>query len=262
MRWLPCSSVTAPAGRKERAEYARSLPRSSIAAHVSVAERLHRSVDRRLDRSIGYYPLAIRLSLRHGFHRERMAPGHENWMLDSSRVGPLPRWDRLERRMAAWHYRPDAIRASRAPRAYASRLRRTRALERPAAGRRSVPRVGASPRHSDRRARRELGSHGRQGSDRALLRRLHRPERDDAGRPDPVSRDRARTDRGHGLAANRRLCAPASPRGLRRRPSGHSTSTRRSRSSPSWGTHRRTRPSRIASSSESFGGGRRRVADA
>ena len=62
-------------------------------AHVSVAERLHRSVDRGLDRSIGYYPLAIRLSLRHGFHRERMAPGHENWMLDSSRVGPLPRWD-------------------------------------------------------------------------------------------------------------------------------------------------------------------------
>ena len=75
-----------------------------VAPHVSVAERLHRSVDRRLDRSIGYYPLAIRLSLRHGFHRERMSPGHENWMLDSSRAGPLPRWDRLERRMAVWHY--------------------------------------------------------------------------------------------------------------------------------------------------------------
>ena len=71
---------------------------------ASAPERLHRSVDRRLDKSFGYYPLAIRLSLRHGFHRERMAPGHENWMLDSSRAGPLPRWDWFERRLAAWHY--------------------------------------------------------------------------------------------------------------------------------------------------------------
>jgi hypothetical protein len=71
---------------------------------VSLLRRLHRGVDRRLDRWLGYYPLAIRLSFRHGFHRERMAPGHENWMLDSSRVGPLPRWGWLERRMARWHF--------------------------------------------------------------------------------------------------------------------------------------------------------------
>jgi hypothetical protein len=37
-----------------------------VSAHVSVAERIHRGMDRRLDGSIGYYPLAIRLSLRHG----------------------------------------------------------------------------------------------------------------------------------------------------------------------------------------------------
>ena len=181
-----------------------------VPERVSVAERLHRSVDRWLDRSIGYYPLAIRLSLRHGFHRERMAPGHENWMLDSSRVGPLPRWDRLERRMAAWHFGPDALRATRSQRAHAPRLQRTRAVERPAAVRRPVPRGGASPPHSDRRARRELGSHGRQGRDRTLLRRLHRPERDDAGRPDPLPRDRPRANRGHRLAADRRLRAHAS----------------------------------------------------
>jgi hypothetical protein len=83
---------------------------------VTVVERLHRAVDRRLDNAIGYYPLAIRLNLRHGFHRERMAPGHENWMLDSSRVGLLPRSDRLERWMARWHfgmtrYVPRALRA-------------------------------------------------------------------------------------------------------------------------------------------------------
>jgi hypothetical protein len=71
---------------------------------VPLPQRLHRGVDRRLDRWAGYYPLAIRLNRRHGFHRERMAPGHENWMLDSSRSGPLPRWDWLERRMAKWHF--------------------------------------------------------------------------------------------------------------------------------------------------------------
>ena len=84
---------------------------------VSAVERLHRALDRWLDGWLGYYPLAIRLSLRHGFHRERMAPGHENWMLDSSRAGPLPRWHWLERRMAAWQfgrtrYVPRALRNS------------------------------------------------------------------------------------------------------------------------------------------------------
>jgi hypothetical protein len=91
-----------------------------VSAHVSVAERIHRGMDRRLDGSIGYYPLAIRLSLRHGFHRERMAPGHENWMLDSSRRGPLPRWDPLERRMADWHFG----RARYVPRVLRDRMRR------------------------------------------------------------------------------------------------------------------------------------------
>jgi UDP-N-acetylglucosamine:LPS N-acetylglucosamine transferase len=84
---------------------------------VPAAERVHRGVDRRLDRALGYYPLAIRLSLRHGFHPERMAPGHENWMLDSSRVGALPRWGWLERLMESWHFGcfrhvPSALRAA------------------------------------------------------------------------------------------------------------------------------------------------------
>ena len=43
---------------------------------VPAAERVRRNVDRRLDRALGYHPLAIRLNLRHGFHRERMAAGH------------------------------------------------------------------------------------------------------------------------------------------------------------------------------------------
>ncbi len=61
-------------------------------------------LDARLDTWLGYYPLAIRLNYRHGFHLERMQPGHPNWMLDSSRAGPLPRWAWLERAMERWHF--------------------------------------------------------------------------------------------------------------------------------------------------------------
>lgn len=67
-------------------------------------ERFHQRVDRTLDRHAGYYPLAIRLNYRHGFHLERMEPGHRNWMLDSARVGRLPRWSWVERWMERWHF--------------------------------------------------------------------------------------------------------------------------------------------------------------
>lgn len=77
-----------------------------VPAEVGLVERAVRRVDRGLDAKVGYYPLAIRLNRRHGFHRERMQPGHSNWMLDSARVGPLPRWDWVERAMERWHYGP------------------------------------------------------------------------------------------------------------------------------------------------------------
>jgi hypothetical protein len=67
-------------------------------------ERVVRRVDGALDRQLGYYPLAIRFNDRHGFHLERMEPGHPNWMLDSSRRGWLPRWRWLERAMEKWHF--------------------------------------------------------------------------------------------------------------------------------------------------------------
>jgi UDP-N-acetylglucosamine:LPS N-acetylglucosamine transferase len=69
-----------------------------------IPERTARRVDGWLDRRIGYHPLAIRLNHRHGFHTERMAPGHPNWMLDSDRVGPLPRWGPLDAAMERWHF--------------------------------------------------------------------------------------------------------------------------------------------------------------
>jgi UDP-N-acetylglucosamine:LPS N-acetylglucosamine transferase len=68
-----------------------------------LGERAARRADAWLDRRVGYHPVAIRLNYRHGFHLDRMEPGHPNWMLDSSRIGPLPRWARVERAMERWH---------------------------------------------------------------------------------------------------------------------------------------------------------------
>jgi CDP-Glycerol:Poly(glycerophosphate) glycerophosphotransferase len=75
-----------------------------LSARGGIRVRAARRLDRFLDRHAGYYPLAIRLNYRYGFHLERMAPGHHNWMLDSARVGPLPRWTWVERAMARWHF--------------------------------------------------------------------------------------------------------------------------------------------------------------
>jgi UDP-N-acetylglucosamine:LPS N-acetylglucosamine transferase len=74
------------------------------AGPVDARKKLARRLDRALDGQLGYYPLAIRLNDRHGFHGARMEPGHPNWMLDSDRRGWLPRWDRLERAMERWHF--------------------------------------------------------------------------------------------------------------------------------------------------------------
>ncbi len=76
------------------------------AARGARSERAARRIDRWLDRQVGYHPLAIRLNRRHGFHTERMQPRHPNWMLDSARAGPLPRWGFLERAMQRWHFSP------------------------------------------------------------------------------------------------------------------------------------------------------------
>ncbi len=78
--------------------------RDLAAGRVGVGEKIHRRMDRWLDRRIGFYPLSLRLSLRNGFHRERMRPGHPNWFLDPTLAGPLPRWPFLDPLMARWHY--------------------------------------------------------------------------------------------------------------------------------------------------------------
>src|SRR5262245_53445619 len=61
-----------------------------LPARVGAREKVLRRTDTWLDDRIGFYPLAIRLNLRHGFHLERMQRGHKNYGLDLARVGPLP----------------------------------------------------------------------------------------------------------------------------------------------------------------------------
>jgi CDP-Glycerol:Poly(glycerophosphate) glycerophosphotransferase len=96
--------------REEGADWAprvrgRVLYRTDLAPlEVGTGERVVRRVDRLLDRQLGYYPLAMRLNYRHGFHGERMAPGHPNWMLDSDRDSFVPRWGSVERAMERWHF--------------------------------------------------------------------------------------------------------------------------------------------------------------
>ena len=89
---------------------------------VGIGASIWRRVDRWFDRQIGFYPLALRVSLRHGFHRERMRAGHRNTFLDPTKAGPLPRWAWLERLMMRWHY--GTLRYL--PRALTGRLRRER----------------------------------------------------------------------------------------------------------------------------------------
>jgi len=85
----------------ERAGAIRTIPAAELRTD---AEPLQRRLDRRLDNVIGFYPLSLRQTLRHGFNRERMQPGHQNWFLDPERAGPLPQSARLDRALLRWHY--------------------------------------------------------------------------------------------------------------------------------------------------------------
>jgi UDP-N-acetylglucosamine:LPS N-acetylglucosamine transferase len=81
-----------------------ALDGADLTAPTGRGDRVLGRLDTWLDRRLGYHPLAIRLNRRHGFHSDRMQPGHPNWMLDSDRDGPLPRWPWLERGMERWFF--------------------------------------------------------------------------------------------------------------------------------------------------------------
>ncbi len=81
------------------------VPRSELLPwKPPVPEKARRKVDTWLDRQIGFFPLAIRFNERHGFHAERMMPGHPNRILDSSLDGPLPHNASVERAMTRWFF--------------------------------------------------------------------------------------------------------------------------------------------------------------
>jgi hypothetical protein len=63
-------------------------------------------LDRRLDRQLGFWPLAVRLNLRHGFNAERMQPGNVYGFLNTNLVGRLPRWRPVEALMRWWFFSP------------------------------------------------------------------------------------------------------------------------------------------------------------
>jgi hypothetical protein len=94
----------APAWRERAAETRVTVPADLAAQRVGTGEKVHRRADSWVDRKIGFYPLSLRHSLRNGFHRQRMRPGHANWFLDPTLAGPLPRWPWLDPLMSRWHY--------------------------------------------------------------------------------------------------------------------------------------------------------------
>jgi hypothetical protein len=94
----------AAAWRQRAGEITVTTPAELSDRSVSLPLKVFRRIDQSLDRNVGFYPLSLRLSLRHGFNRERMQPGHANWFLDPERAGPLPQWAFLDRALMRWHY--------------------------------------------------------------------------------------------------------------------------------------------------------------
>ena len=155
--------------------------------------------------------------------------------------------------MQRWFFSPRRH-VPRGSRGDARRVLGARRLERAAAQRRAVPR-GRAGSTSRRRVRRELGSHRRQGRHLPALRPLRRPERGDGGRP----------RRYHGIDPDRVVVTgwPQTDVFHRGGRADYDALLARSygldpaaRSSSSWGTRRRTRPTRALRRAARRRGGR------
>ena len=189
---------------------------------------------------------------RFGFHTERMQPGHDNFMLDSARVGPLPRRAVVEHWMKRWFFSPrrhvrrtlletlasecSALVISNVqPQSVSSFLTAARRLSLP------VVAYVSSWDHT-------VGK----GVISPALCPVHRPERHDGGRSPALPRHRSEPRGRHRLAADRRLPPPPTARRLRCPPPRVRSSIPLDRSSSSWATRRRTRLTKVASSSGSL----------
>jgi hypothetical protein len=90
---------------RERAGRTRvTVPEELAEGDLPSTRKAFRRADAWLDRRVGFYPLSLRQSLRHGFNRTRMQPGHQNWFLDPALRGPVPRSVPLDPLMSSWHY--------------------------------------------------------------------------------------------------------------------------------------------------------------
>jgi hypothetical protein len=94
----------AAAWRERAGDLRVTRPDELAESDVSPRRKAFRRADAWLDRRVGFYPLSLRHSLRHGFNRERMQAGHQNWFLDPSLRGPVPTALPLDPAMATWHY--------------------------------------------------------------------------------------------------------------------------------------------------------------
>ncbi len=112
----------AAAWRERAAGTRATVPEELAERDPPSTRKAFRRADGWLDRRVGFYPLSLRQSLRHGFNRTRMQPGHQNWFLDPTLRGPVPRSVPLDPLMSSWHYG----RLRYLPEPLARRLRRER----------------------------------------------------------------------------------------------------------------------------------------
>lgn len=82
------------------------LRRELIVPPATRGARFAAWLDARLDRQLGFWPLAVRLNLEHGFHAERMSPGNVYGFLNTNLVGRLPRRRPVEALMRRWFFSP------------------------------------------------------------------------------------------------------------------------------------------------------------
>ena len=189
--------------------------------------------------------------------RERMQPGHPNWMLDTDSRRTAAALGLARAAHATLALQPAPPRAAASPRAMRGECAGARAEQCAACERSPVPRGGAAARPAVVAHVASWDHTVGKGVISPHCDRLRRPEPSHGGRSRPLPRHRAGA-RPSSRAGRRRTCSTAGARApTTTRSSAATGSTRRAQSCSSWGTRPRTRRTRGASSSGSSAGGPR-----
>ncbi|MBI4665132.1 MAG: hypothetical protein HY751_01845 [Nitrospinae bacterium] len=96
----------------KREEYARRFPNVKFftladvfeGVELGLARKAHMYIDQRLEPYIGFYPLAMRLAMTHGFNEGKRQKGHKNLFHNPDTAGPLPHWKAVYDLMRAWYF--------------------------------------------------------------------------------------------------------------------------------------------------------------